>query len=68
MLQVTTEHLSGHARAQLLGALGVKGNETELRSAGDEFRGHCLALTLLGSLVETHVEGQSLSAGLIRRQ
>ena len=43
------EHLSSHAGAQLLRALGVKGDEAELQSASDEFSGHCLALTLLGS-------------------
>jgi tetratricopeptide (TPR) repeat protein len=43
------EQLSTDAGAQLLRTLGVKGRETELRSASDEFRGHCLALTLLGS-------------------
>jgi hypothetical protein len=41
--------LSSDAGAQLLRALGVKGREAELRSASDEFGGHCLALTLLGS-------------------
>jgi tetratricopeptide (TPR) repeat protein len=30
-------------------ALGVKGDEAELRNASEEFKGHCLALTLLGS-------------------
>jgi serine/threonine protein kinase/predicted ATPase len=43
------EHLSDEAGAKLLRALGVKGQERELRSASDEFGGHCLALTLLGS-------------------
>ena len=43
------EHLSSDAGASLLRALGVKGDEVELRNASDEFRGHCLALTLLGS-------------------
>src|SRR5215472_1928074 len=42
------DQLSSDAGAKLLQALGVKGDETELRSAGDEFSGHCLALTLLG--------------------
>ena len=41
------EQLSSDAGAQLLRALGVKGHEAELRSASDEFSGHCLALTLL---------------------
>ena len=43
------ELLSNDAGARLLRALGVKGNEADLRSASDEFSGHCLALTLLGS-------------------
>src|SRR5215813_7963091 len=43
------EQLSNDAGAKLLRALGVKGGEAELRSASDEFSGHCLALTLLGS-------------------
>jgi hypothetical protein len=43
------EQLSSDAGAQLLQALGVKGDEADLRSASDEFQGHCLALTLLGS-------------------
>jgi serine/threonine protein kinase len=43
------EELSSDAGAKLLRALGVKGDQAELRSASDEFSGHCLALTLLGS-------------------
>jgi predicted ATPase len=43
------EHLSSDAGAKLLRALGAKGSEAELRSASDDFSGHCLALTLLGS-------------------
>src|SRR6516162_9695275 len=43
------EQLSGDAGAKLLRALGVKGGEAELRNASDDFSGHCLALTLLGS-------------------
>jgi serine/threonine protein kinase/tetratricopeptide (TPR) repeat protein len=43
------EHLSSDAGAKLLRALGVSGHEAELRSASDEFSGHCFALTLLGS-------------------
>jgi TolB-like protein/Flp pilus assembly protein TadD len=43
------EQLSSDAGAKLLRALGVKGDEAELRRASDEFSGHCLALTLLGS-------------------
>ena len=51
------EHLSREAGAQLLQALGVKGQETELRSASNEFNGHCLALTLLGSYLTDAYDG-----------
>jgi serine/threonine protein kinase len=51
------EQLSGDAGAKLLRALGVKGTETELRCASDEFRGHCLALTLLGSYLTDAYDG-----------
>jgi hypothetical protein len=37
--------------------LGVKGPEAELRSASDEFNGHCLALTLLGSYLTDAYDG-----------
>src|SRR5271165_3163879 len=49
------EHLSSHAGAKLLRALGVKGDEAELRSASDEFTGHCL--TLLGSYLTDAYNG-----------
>src|SRR6516225_8448785 len=51
------EYLSSDAGAQLLRALGVKGDEAELRSASDEFNGHCLALTLLGSYLTDAYNG-----------
>ena len=51
------EQLSSDAGARLLQALGVKGHETELRSASDEFSGHCLALTLLGSYLTDAYNG-----------
>jgi hypothetical protein len=51
------EHLSSDAGAKLLGALGAKGSEAELRSASDEFGGHCLALTLLGSYLTDAYSG-----------
>ena len=49
VLRRDLEQLSSDAGTKLLRALGVKGDEAELRSASDEFSGHCLALTLLGS-------------------
>ena len=51
------EQLSSDAGAKLLRALGVKGHEAELRSASDEFSGHCLALTLLGSYLSDAYNG-----------
>jgi hypothetical protein len=51
------DQLSNDAGAKLLRALGVNGHEAELRSASDEFRGHCLALTLLGSYLTDAYSG-----------
>ena len=51
------EQLSSDAGAKVLRALGVKGREAELRSASDEFGGHCLALTLLGSYLADAYNG-----------
>src|SRR5271166_294971 len=56
-LHLDLEHLSSDAGAKLLRALGVKGHEAELRSASDEFSGHCLALTLLGSYLTDAYNG-----------
>jgi hypothetical protein len=51
------EQLSSDAGAKLLRALGVKGHEAELRIASEEFTGHCLALTLLGSYLTDAYNG-----------
>jgi hypothetical protein len=51
------EHLSSDAGAKLLRALGVQGDDAELRKASDEFDGHCLALTLLGSYLTDAYKG-----------
>jgi serine/threonine protein kinase/predicted ATPase len=51
------EHLSNDAGAKLLRALGVKGDDEKLRRASDEFGGHCLALTLLGSYLTDAYHG-----------
>src|SRR5208282_764772 len=56
-LRRNLEQLSGDAGAKLLRALGVKGDEEELRTASDEFGGHCLALTLLGSYLTDAYNG-----------
>src|ERR1700726_485461 len=57
VLRCELEQLSSDAGAQLLRALGVKGDEEKLRSASDEFSGHCLALTLLGSYLSDAYNG-----------
>src|SRR5580700_4783039 len=69
VLRRNLEQLSSDAGAQLLRALGVKGREAELRSASDEFNGHCLSLTLLGSYLTDAYNGDirccgEISAGL----
>jgi hypothetical protein len=51
------ELLSSDAGAKLLRALGVKGDEADLRTASNEFSGHCLALTLLGSYLTDAFDG-----------
>src|ERR1700751_4883059 len=51
------EQLSSDAGAKLLRALGVNGHEAELRSASNEFSGHSLALTLLGSYLTDAFNG-----------
>ena len=51
------EQLSTEAGAKLLRALGVVGQEAELRSASDAFSGHSLALTLLGSYLADAYNG-----------
>jgi serine/threonine protein kinase/tetratricopeptide (TPR) repeat protein len=57
VLRRDLEQLSSDAGAKLLRALGVKGHEAELRSASDEFSGHCLALTLMGSYLADAYDG-----------
>jgi hypothetical protein len=57
------EHLSSDAGAKLLRALGVKGQEAELRRASNEFSGHCFALTLLGSYLTDAYNGDIRSRG-----
>src|SRR6516162_6502066 len=56
-LRRNLEQLSSDAGAKLLRALGVNGREAELRTASDEFRGHCLALTLLGRYLTDACKG-----------
>ncbi len=52
------ERLSDDAGAKVLRALGVRGRGAELQRASDEFSGHCLALTLLGSYLTDAYNGE----------
>src|ERR1700741_4203472 len=56
-LRLGLEQLSSDAGGRLLRALGVRGDESELRTASEEFAGHCLALTLLGSYLTDAYDG-----------
>jgi serine/threonine protein kinase/predicted ATPase len=67
-LRCDLEQLSSEAGAKLLRALGVKGGDAELCSASDEFRGHCLALTLLGSYLADAYNGDIRSRSEVSRQ
>jgi hypothetical protein len=57
VLRRELEQLSSDAGARLLRALGVKGHESELVNTSDEFSGHSLALTLLGSYLTDAYRG-----------
>lgn len=50
-------NLNSKSGADLLRHLGVRGNEEELSRASDEFAGHALALTLLGTFLRDACEG-----------
>jgi nucleoside phosphorylase/tetratricopeptide (TPR) repeat protein len=58
----TLAQLSPEAGAELLRARGVKGPDEDLREAAEEYRGHGLALTLLGSYLA------DVAGGDIRRR
>lgn len=60
--RIDLDQLSAEAGALLLTKLGVKGRDDELRKASRNFRGHALALTLLGTYLS------EVCAGDIRRR
>jgi tetratricopeptide (TPR) repeat protein len=57
MRRVNLEHLSPQAGAAVLRNQGVKGEQSELECASEEFGGHALALTLLGSYLANAHDG-----------
>lgn len=58
-------HLDKHAGADLLAGLGVKGPRKELEKAAEDYRGHALALTLLGNLLRGYYRGKITQRDLI---
>jgi len=62
---IDLEHLSPEAGAELLANLGVKGSYTELQTAAKEFRGHALALNLLGRYLAVVHDGEIRKRDLI---
>jgi hypothetical protein len=57
------EKLPPEAGAALLCELGVQGKDSELRKASEEFGGHALALTLLGTYLHEVCDGDVLRRG-----
>jgi hypothetical protein len=55
--RIALETLSPEAGAQVLKALGVKGAQSEFEQASEDFSGHSLALTLLGSYLSDVYDG-----------
>jgi len=49
--------LTEKAGAEYLKSLGVKGSEKEMKEASRDFDGHALGLTLLGTMLKRHYEG-----------
>jgi tetratricopeptide (TPR) repeat protein len=55
--EMELEHLSPGAGVQLLKGLGVRGTDKEVKTAVEEYKGHALALTLLGRYIKSSYEG-----------
>ena len=63
VVQRRIDNLSVEAGAELLRKRGVTGTEEELREAAGEYKGHGLALTLLGSYLEEACDGDVARRG-----
>jgi hypothetical protein len=63
--RIDLENLSKEAGKELLRKLGVKGTDSELEDAAEEFSGHALALNLLGSFLATVHDGEIRKRDLI---
>jgi tetratricopeptide (TPR) repeat protein len=64
---ICLEHLSPEVGAELLKKLEVKGTEAELKKASEEFKGHALALNLLGRYLAVVHDGDIRKKDLIPR-
>lgn len=62
---VSLERLSDEAGAKLLKILGVVGTDEELKEAANDFGGHALALTLLGTYLAVVHKGEIRKRDLI---
>ena len=62
---IDLERLSREAGAAYLDKLGVKGSDSELGLAVDDFGGHALALTLLGNYLRDECDGDLRKRGEI---
>lgn len=59
------DKLSAEDGARLLKSLDVKGSDSQLRKTSEEFEGHALALTLLGSYLDIYCENDLNRRALI---
>ena len=62
------DHLSSEAGAELLKARGAKGPKEDLEAAAEEYEGHSLALTLLGTYLRKAYMGDVRKRNLIPRR
>ena len=63
--RVWLENLSDEAGAKVLKSLGIKGTKKELKETSREFKGHALALNLLGSYLATVHDGEIRKKDLV---
>ena len=63
--EILLEQLSDEAGLQLLKNLGIKGSKKEILAAVQEYKGHALALTLLGNYIAVVHEGDIRKRDLI---
>lgn len=59
------DHLSNKAGVELLAGLGVQGLQAEMEQAASEFKGHALALSLLGTYLKIAKQGDIRKRGEI---